>query len=76
MGLDPTFFYRANPDLYWKYVNFTLGKATDPVAVVKALNSRYVFIDQNHAALKRSLVDSKKFILVYEDKQGYIYQLK
>jgi hypothetical protein len=76
MGLDPTFLYSANPALYRKYVNFTLGKSVDPVAAVKALDSHYVLLDQKHDALKRSLVDSKKFILVYEDKDGYIYKLK
>jgi hypothetical protein len=76
MGLDPTFLYRGNPELYQKYIDLTLGKSFDPAAVVKALNSSYVLLDQKHDALKRSLVNSKKFILVYEDKQGYIYKLK
>ncbi len=75
MGMDPTFLYRANPDLYRNYVDLTLGKSNDPVGVMKQLNSRYVLLDLNHQALKNSLVNSKRFKLVYEDKEGLIYKL-
>jgi hypothetical protein len=76
MGLDPTFTYRADPERYWNYVNFTLGKSTDPVAVMKELNSRYVFTDRNHNALDSMLIRSGRFKLVYSDREAEIYLFK
>ena len=76
MGLDPTFMYSANPARYWDYVNFTLGKAKDPVGVMHELNSRYVLADRVHFDLDRMLVSSGKFTRVYIDKDSEIYLLK
>jgi small basic protein len=76
MGLDPTFLYSANPVLYWKYVDFTLGKSADPAQTMGLLDSHYVLLDKKHDVLKNLLVRSKKFTLVYQDNDGYIYKLK
>jgi len=76
MGLDPTFTYRANPTRYWDYVNFTLGKSSDPVAVMKELNSRFVFSDREHLALDMMLKKSGSFKLVYSDNEAEVYLLK
>jgi len=76
MGLDPTFMYSANPDRYWDYVNFTLGKSNDPVAVMKELDSRYVVADRVHRELDKMLGRSGKFTLVYSDTESEIYILK
>lgn len=76
MGLDPTFLYRTDPDRYWRYVNFTLGKSADPVGVMKELGARYVFSDLVHKDLDKMLKASGKFTLVYLDEEAEIYQLK
>jgi hypothetical protein len=76
MGLDPTFLYSADPVLYKKYVDLTLGRSSDPVGVMKLLNSRYALLDHDHGAMKQSLLNSKKFTQVYEDKDGYIFEMK
>jgi len=76
MGLDPTFMYRAGPGRYWDYVNFTLGKSTDPVGVMKELDSRYVLADRVHRELDAMLARSGKFTLVYADNEAEIYLLK
>jgi hypothetical protein len=76
MGLDPTFMYRANPKRYWDYVNFTLGKSTDPVGVMKELDSRYVLADRVHNELDTMLGRSPRFTRVYEDKESEIYLFK
>ena len=76
MGLDPTFMYSANAARYWDYVNFTLGKAKDPAAVMKELAAHYVFSDRAHYDLDRMLEASGKFQRVYIDKDAEIYLLK
>jgi len=76
MGLDPTFMYRANPKRYWDYVNFTLGKSTDPVGVMKELDSHYVLADRVHNELDTMLGRSPRFTRVYEDKESEIYLFK
>jgi hypothetical protein len=76
IGLDPTFFYRADPGRYARYVAFTLGESTDPVRVMDELNSRFVFTDREHRALTAMLGKSGRFVRIYLDSEAEIYQLK
>lgn len=76
MGLDPTFTYRAGEKRYWDYVNFTLGKSDDPVSVMRELNARYVFMDNEHHGLVNMLNRSGRFVKVYGDEEAQIFLLK
>lgn len=76
MGLDPTFMYRADPQRYWDYVNFTLGKSSDPPAVMKELGARYVVADREHRELEAMMERSGRFTRVYSDKESVIYLFK
>ncbi len=76
MGLDPTFMYRANPDRYWRYVNFTLGKTGDPAAVMDELKARYVISDLAHGDFDKMIEKNRRFERVYADAEAEIYLLK
>jgi hypothetical protein len=76
MGLDPTFLYSESRERYWDYVDFTLGKSSDPVSVMKKFGSRYVINDKRHDAMVRMLIKSGRFEKTYFDQESEIYRLK
>jgi len=78
VGLDPTFMYEYNKDLYWKWVNLTTGKeVADLYNVVKSqFNASYLLIEKDHAGMDRLVSANLGFNLVYEDNEAKIYQVK
>ncbi|MBI3572698.1 MAG: hypothetical protein HY092_00665 [Candidatus Kerfeldbacteria bacterium] len=76
VGLDPTFLYKANQDIYWTWANITLGKFDGDVyqAVTKTLGARYVFIAHGHQVMERYFQDHRNFVQVYTDAEATIYQ--
>ncbi len=77
VGLDPTFMYEYNKDLYWKWVNVTTGKAGDDlVSIIKDnLRAQYVIVSQDHDAMDKQFTTNTSFEKVYEDKDAKIYQV-
>ena len=76
VGLDPTFFYIANRDAYWTWVNITLGKYQEDVyrAVTTTLASQYVFVGANHQSMDQLFRNDPRFIRGYSDAEATIYQ--
>ncbi len=78
VGLDPTFMYNYNQDLYWSWVNLTLGRpSASPLTVIKdQFQSHYILVDQDNSALNSLLAKDPLFQLVYSDALVLIYQAK
>ncbi len=77
VGLDPTFMYTYNKDLYQKNVDITTGVGVPKIQQVlqKDFKANYVFIEKHHGgmhSLISALPDAK---LVYEDSEAWIYYL-
>ncbi|MFA5107526.1 MAG: hypothetical protein WC497_04340 [Patescibacteria group bacterium] len=77
-GLDPTFMYLADKELYQKWVDITIGNTTVGAyeIIKKDFRARYVFITQSHGAMKRTIADDPGFVRRYEDDEAIIYEVK
>ena len=75
-GLDPTFMYAYDKNLYKQWVDITTGKQDNISEIVKNnFHSEYVFVDKDHIALENNLKRDGHFKMVYKDDEGKIYQL-
>ncbi len=77
VGLDPTFMYNYDSDLYNLFADITTAKKTDNLyeAVKDGFGASYFIVDQDRLQLKRNLQNDANFIKVYEDKDGAIFEL-
>jgi len=78
VGLDPTFMYEYNKDLYWKWVDLTNGKPADRMyeVIKNDFNASYVFVKSGHQAMTEALENDPKIKVVYHDEEASIYQLE
>ncbi|MCX6742766.1 MAG: hypothetical protein NT116_00850, partial [Candidatus Parcubacteria bacterium] len=78
MGLDPTFMYNYNPDLYKLFADITMAKKTDNLyqEIKQKFNSSYFIVDADRPQLAKNLQNDGNFIKVYEDQDGSIYAAK
>ena len=78
VGLDPTFMYEYNKDLYWKWVNITTGKGVDDMTDVirNDLRVQYVLTTSDHQDMDKLFKDNEDFEKAYEDSEGKIYKIK
>ena len=78
VGLDPTFMYLYDPNLYWRWVALTTGQTADDLyATIKDLfGADYVFVDrQSNSAFDRNLANNIYFEKVFENNEARIYQV-
>lgn len=78
VGLDPTFLYRQNQDLYWTWEKITTSQIKKNLAelISTKFSSRYVLVDQDHAELARTIANEGTFNLVYADGEAKIFKIK
>lgn len=78
VGLDPTFMYKFDPNLYNLYADITMAKiTTDIYSQVKTnFNATYFIVNQGREQLERNLILDGNFSKVYEDSDGKIFKLK
>lgn len=78
VGLDPTFMYNYDQDLYWKWVNITIGKQKDdlPQIIGDEFKASYVMVEKDHGGMDRNISKFEEFGVVYEDAEVKIYKLK
>jgi len=78
VGLDPTFMYEYNKELYWKWVDITNGKPADRMyeVIKNDFHSSYVFVKSGHQAMTEALGNDARIKLVYHDEEASIYQLE
>lgn len=76
-GLDPTFTYNYNKDIYWHWVNITLGteKENIPQTIKNDFNSQYILLTSGHDAFKNNLENSIGIKKVYQDLEATIYRI-
>ncbi|MEA2088646.1 MAG: hypothetical protein U9O55_02305 [Patescibacteria group bacterium] len=78
LGLDPTFMYKYDKQLYDEYARITTGE--DSYDLYKKIkydfNAKFVFFDKNHLALKHNLMLDNRFVLVYQDEEAEIYEIE
>lgn len=78
VGLDPTFMYNYNQDLYWQFVNITTGKQKEnlPDILTNDFHAQYVLLEKDHETLDININKFKRLKLVYEDNEAKIYEVK
>lgn len=68
-GLDPTYLYDRDPNLWKLYAEITLGDESDPAPLIRErFGAEYVFTDNEHPEFMQIAEDSGDFEKVYEDK--------
>jgi hypothetical protein len=69
VGLDPTYLYDRDPELWKTYAYITLGDEDDPAPLIRdRFGAEYVFADNEHPDFLQIAEDSGDFEKVYEDK--------
>jgi len=79
IGLDPTFMYLYDKDLYQRWVDITLGEIDDNLyqTIKDVFGARYVFVDINqNPDFDRNLANNFYFEKVFENKEAKIYRLE
>ncbi|MCX6745053.1 MAG: hypothetical protein NTX82_06030 [Candidatus Parcubacteria bacterium] len=78
VGLDPTFMYNYNKDLYNLYADITTAKKKDNLyqAVKVTFKASYFIVNKDRAQLKKNLENDGGFVMVYEDGDCWLYQVK
>src|SRR6185503_11737693 len=68
-GLDPTYLYERDPDLWKLYAQITLGQDSSPSSLIRErFGAEYVFTDNDHSAFLRAATESGDFETVYRDR--------
>lgn len=77
VGLDATFMYRYNEELYRTWVAITGGEKKDHLynTIAHDFESDYIVMDQKHTAMRENIDATPGFSLVYEDSDGVIYRV-
>ncbi|MFA6908520.1 MAG: hypothetical protein WC289_01405 [Patescibacteria group bacterium] len=77
IGLDPTFMYAYDKDMYQTMVNITTGVFVPDVGRVlrDSFHASYVFVEKKHTAMRNLIVSDNRAELVHEDSEAWIYQL-
>lgn len=76
-GLDPTFLYNKNQELYWKWADITTGKQKDNLIHIigRDFNARFVFIENDHKDMIENIRADGHFIEVYSDEEATIFRV-
>ena len=76
MGLDPTYFERADPVRYSEWVDLTQGRGLDlSESIRRDFGARYVVSDLKHKAfLQRAAADSQ-LTEVYRESHSVVYEV-
>lgn len=77
IGLDPTFMYLYDKDLQQKMIDLTLGKRYEQAydIIKNGLKAKYVQVSVSNPGFRSLLENNFMFKKVYEDGEGYIYQV-
>ena len=68
VGLDPTYLYDRDPELWKLYKDITLGDEDNPAPLIRdRFGAEYVFTDNEHPDFMQIAADSGDFETVYED---------
>ncbi|MBT4277895.1 hypothetical protein HOD96_04075, partial [Candidatus Falkowbacteria bacterium] len=78
VGLDPTFMYSYNPDLYNEWASITLGEDNIDLhnKIKNHFKADFVFLDSGHLSFNQNLAINKNFKLVYSDHEAKVYKVR
>lgn len=78
IGLDPTFMYLYDPNLYTEYAAITTGEKEGQLAqlIGQDFGAHYVFVDTDHARFQNQLRRDQAFEEVYKDDEASVFLLK
>ncbi len=78
IGLDPTFMYFKDKRLYWEWKNISLNRTQARICqkVKDKFTSHHIFVKIDNQDLKDNLDLDTNCQLVYQDQDGWIYQIK
>jgi len=69
VGLDPTYLYDRDQQLWKLYADITLGNEENPAPLIRdRFGAEYIFTDNEHSEFMENIEDSGEFEKVYEDK--------
>lgn len=76
VGLDPTYLYDRNPELWRLYERITLGRESNPAPLIRdRFGAEYVFTDNDHTAFLSEAENSGDFEIVYVDSDTTILKI-
>jgi hypothetical protein len=77
VGLDPTYLYDRDPELWKLYASITLGKEDNPAPFIRdKFDAEYVFTDNEHPDFLQIAEDSGDFEKVFEDKFATVLRVR
>jgi hypothetical protein len=78
VGLDPTFMYEYDKDLYQRWVDITTGESSQNLVptIREVFGASYIFVDINqNIDFDRNLANNFYFQQVFENQEARIYQV-
>ena len=77
VGLDPTYLYDRDNDMWKTYADVTLGNVDDPGPVIRdRFGANFVFTGSEHSDFMQAAEDSGGFQTVYSDQYATILRVK
>jgi hypothetical protein len=77
VGLDPTYLYNRDPELWKLYARITLGEQEDPAELIRErFGAEYVFTDNQHPDFMENAASSGKFETVYTDTKTTVLRIR
>ncbi len=77
VGLDPTYLYDRDRDLWKLYARITLGEEDDPAPLIRErFGAEYVFTDNQHPDFMDNATSSGKFETVYTDAKTTVLRIR
>jgi hypothetical protein len=77
VGLDPTYLYDRDHELWKLYVSVTLGEERDAAPVIRdRFGAEYAVTDNDHGAFLEAAAESGRFETVYSDEYSTVLRLR
>jgi hypothetical protein len=78
VGLDPTFMYNYDKNLYNLFADITMAKKSNNLyqEIKNNFHASYFIVDEDRLQLAKNLQNDGNFTKVYEDTDGSVYKLK
>jgi hypothetical protein len=76
-GLDPTYLYDRDQELWKMYRDITLGDEPDPAPLIRErFGAEYVFTDNEHSEFLQIAEESGEFEKAYQDKFATVLRVR
>ena len=77
VGLDPSYLYDSDKELWNLYARITLGEEDDPAPLIRErFGAEYVFTDNGHTDFLNIAADSGDFETVYKDRYTTVLRIR